>query len=138
MPGKGTQVEAKATRASRAVLTESGVNTGAPQPKAKPPKAKAKPLPAPTWKKIRLNLSPDEAAARVQIREFILRFAPVMTTVISKAHLEELALIGGSRRSDLDEDEMTSWVSEACTKSVILALLGLLADDAEGDTAKVL
>jgi hypothetical protein len=101
-------------------------------------KSKSKPLlPILKWNELRTNLSLSEAEARIQIREFALRFAPVMGTVIAKTHLEELEDIGGRGRDSGDEDEITPWVSEACVKSIVLGLLGLLANDEEGDLEKV-
>ncbi|KAJ7901779.1 hypothetical protein B0H14DRAFT_2668402 [Mycena olivaceomarginata] len=111
---------------------------------AKPDDAKAKraprpkpklngPLPILKWTKLRSNISVDDAEARFHIREFVLRF---FGKALPKAHLDELEHIGGNGRSRYDEDEMIPWVGEACLKSIILAFLGVLAEEETNATIK--
>ena len=75
------------------------------------------------------DLSLSEAEARFQIHEFVLWLAPVKGTVITKTHLEELEYICGKGMGYDNDDEISPWVSEACIKLIVLALLGLLAND---------
>lgn len=101
-----------------------------------PKKVKTKPLPTVKWTRLWAHLTPGQADERIQIREFILRFGPVMGNTIAKTHLEELAYIAGVR--DDDDEEMPSWVGETCVKSIVLGLLGLLTEeDGDDDATKV-
>ncbi|PBK91410.1 hypothetical protein ARMGADRAFT_994204 [Armillaria gallica] len=94
-------------------------------------KTKKKSMPNVAWTSLKSNLSAADAEARIFIREFVLRFAQSMGSAISKAHLEEMALIGGRGRAS-DDDELVEWVSEPAIKSILLWLLGLLSSK-EGD-----
>lgn len=129
LPGKGQQVEPPskpAKKISDAVSTEVKRKT-----------KQHKPLPIVKWTRLRTSLTIEGAQTRMQIREFVLRFAPIMSNTISKTHLEELANIGGPAKSDLDEEEIVPWVSENCTKSVIMGLLGLLDDGEDKEMGRV-
>ncbi|KAK0225847.1 hypothetical protein IW262DRAFT_715074 [Armillaria fumosa] len=94
-------------------------------------KTKKRVMPHVTWTSLKSNLSAADAEARIFIREFVLRFAQAMGSSISKAHLEEMALIGGKGRAS-DDDASVEWVSEPAVKSILLWLLGLLSSE-EGD-----
>ncbi|THU95371.1 hypothetical protein K435DRAFT_966477 [Dendrothele bispora CBS 962.96] len=114
-------------------------DTGQVRPVRKP---RAKPLPRLHWKKHPAGIPISEFEARVQIREFMMRFAPVMGANIAKSHLEELEYLNRAPFSD-DDDEHTDgmllpWVSEACLKSVILGLLGLLVEEEDSSAARVM
>ncbi|KAG6813387.1 hypothetical protein H0H92_011653 [Tricholoma furcatifolium] len=89
-------------------------------------------LPVVNWNEVSTNLSLRDAEARLQIREFVLRFASVMQPAIPRSQLTELDNLGFGSDND---DEMVPWVSEACVRSMILGLLGMLAT-LEGDTQK--
>ncbi|KAJ3570011.1 hypothetical protein NP233_g4683 [Leucocoprinus birnbaumii] len=101
-----------------------------------PRKPKSKPLPVVKWTSIPVKLSLEEAEARFHIREFVLRFADLFDPSLPKANLEELEEIGGGRHQGREEDdEMVSWVSEFCVKSIIVGLLNLLEKDLRGALA---
>ncbi|KAF8444543.1 zinc-finger domain of monoamine-oxidase A repressor R1-domain-containing protein [Boletus edulis BED1] len=113
----------------------------ATQPKAKPaPKAKVKApskpklLAKPVWTSVGTALSRTEAEERVNIREFALRFSPVLD--LSRSHLDELDEIKLSRTRNLEDDDedLIPWVSEACVKSLLLGLLNMI--DAKGNREK--
>ncbi|KAJ7593947.1 hypothetical protein C8J56DRAFT_820218 [Mycena floridula] len=109
----------------------------APKPKPERKRSpKLQTLPIVHWTRLRTSLTPDEVQDRMQIREFALRFTPVLN--ISKVHHEELSRITGNGKSDIDEDELTSWVSETCVKSLILGLLNVITEDEENDVSKEL
>ncbi|KAF5351686.1 hypothetical protein D9756_007699 [Leucocoprinus leucothites] len=104
-------------------------------PKA-PKKPKAKPLPIVKWSSVPVKLPLEDAEARFDIREFVLRFADLFEPSLPKASLEELDEIGGGRHQGREEDdEMVSWVSEFCVKSIILGLLSLLEKELHGALA---
>ncbi|KAG6831570.1 hypothetical protein H0H87_004789 [Tephrocybe sp. NHM501043] len=88
-------------------------------------------LPALKWTQVPTNLDLHEAESRFQIREFVLRFASVMEPPIPRNQLAELDDLGcGS-----NDEEIAPWVSEACVRSIILGLLGMLASS-KGETQK--
>jgi hypothetical protein len=92
------------------------------------------------WSHLPTSLTLSDAKDRILIREFVLRFSPLVD--ISKTNLVELECIAGVKQKALyddeddEDDEMVGWVSEACVKSVLLAVLGLL-DDGQNATSKV-
>jgi hypothetical protein len=102
-----------------------------------PRKPKARKAPVVRWSKLDTPLSLEETLARIEIREFVLRFAPIMSPSISKVCLEELANIAGAGRSDFEEDLLTGWVSEHCVKSLIVGLLSLLGEQEDDFISKV-
>ncbi|KAK7472636.1 hypothetical protein VKT23_000749 [Stygiomarasmius scandens] len=109
------------------------------QPVRKP---RAKALPRLSWKKHPVGIPLGDFETRVQIREFVMRFAPVMGVNIAKSHLEELECL---TQAPLSEDEIEAdhevllpWVSEGCVKSVILGLLGLLKEEEDSSAANVM
>ncbi|KAJ7647378.1 hypothetical protein FB45DRAFT_197648 [Roridomyces roridus] len=115
---------------------EQVASTSKEKPKRAPRPPKAKPtgaLPTLKWTKLRTNLPVEDAEARFHIREFVLRF---FAKALPKAHLDELEQISGNGRNRYDEDELVPWVSEACLKSVILAFLGVLAQEEANDKIK--
>lgn len=73
----------------------------------------------------------------MQIREFVVRFASVLQ--IAHSHLEELEELSGDNLGDIaawddDEhagDEIISWVSELCAKSIVQGLLDAIAGELE-------
>ncbi|KAF9447957.1 hypothetical protein P691DRAFT_760343 [Macrolepiota fuliginosa MF-IS2] len=102
-------------------------------------KPKAKPLPVVKWSSIPVRLSLEDAEARFNIREFVLRFADLFEPTLPRANLEELEEIGGGRHQGRDEDEeMASWVSEFCVKSIIVGLLNLIAKELQGSLASAI
>ncbi|KAJ7783082.1 hypothetical protein B0H16DRAFT_1495253 [Mycena metata] len=113
-----------------AAKTDEAKAKRAPRQKAK---AYVGPLPTLKWTKLRTNLSVEDAEARFHIREFVLRF---FSKALPKAHLDELEHIGGNGRNRYDEEEIVPWVSEACLKSILLAFLGVLAEEETNDTIK--
>jgi hypothetical protein len=137
IPKRGVQIVPLDRKKPKTASGTSAVNPDTKVKSAITKNPKPKPLPTIIWTSLRANLSLREAEARFQIREFVLRFAPVMDTSIAKTHLEELDYIDGRGRGRDEDEEMTSWVSEACTKSIIVALLVLLANDESGTIEKV-
>ncbi|EKM74655.1 hypothetical protein AGABI1DRAFT_80849 [Agaricus bisporus var. burnettii JB137-S8] len=98
-----------------------------------PRKPKVKPLPIVEWTPVPVRLPLYEAEARFHIREFVLRFADLFEPSLPRTNLEELEEIGGGRHQGRDEhDDMVSWVSEFCVKSIIVGLLNLLAKELQG------
>ncbi|KAK0504839.1 hypothetical protein EDD18DRAFT_1126676 [Armillaria luteobubalina] len=122
---------------SKIANTLSSVNNNSKEPTsnkihtASVKKTKKRVMPNVTWTSLKSNLGAADAEARIFIREFVLRFAQAMGSAISKAHLEEMALIGGKGRAS-DDDALVEWVSEPAVKSILLWLLGLLSYE-EGD-----
>ncbi|KAF5370795.1 hypothetical protein D9758_001868 [Tetrapyrgos nigripes] len=117
----------------------ASLHGGSVQPQAAP-KPRVKPLPRIDWAKHPIAIPLDEFETRVQIREFVTRFAPVMGTNIAKSHLEELEYL---TRGPVPDEEgsgrhLLPWVSEGCLKSVVLGLLGLLADEEDSSAARVM
>ncbi|KXN90851.1 hypothetical protein AN958_03505 [Leucoagaricus sp. SymC.cos] len=99
-------------------------------------KSKTKPLPIVKWTSVPVRISLEDAEARFNIREFVLRFADLFEPSLPRANLEELEEIGGGRHQGRDEDgEMASWVSEFCVKSIIVGLLNLLEKELRGALA---
>ena len=99
----------------------------------------SKPLPLPTWKSLHIELSLASAEARIQIREFVIRFVSLMRG-ISNNHVEELGIIVGKNRDKGDSDEdgvEEEWVSEVCVKAVLLGLLELIASGEGQEHGKV-
>ncbi|KAG5647052.1 hypothetical protein DXG03_001422 [Asterophora parasitica] len=103
-----------------------------------PKKLKQQQLPQPLrtlkWSPVPTALDREGAEIRFQIREFVLRFAGIMEPAIPKAQLAELDDVGCG---DEDEDEMVPWVSEACARSMILGLLGMLAQGSSKNKVRV-
>ncbi|KAJ7188324.1 hypothetical protein C8R46DRAFT_17418 [Mycena filopes] len=131
---------ANSTNAPTEKQPKSAADDGAKadEPRAKrAPRQKAKvyvgPLPTLKWAKLRTNLSVEDAEARFHIREFVLRF---FSKALPKAHCDELEHIGGNGRNRYDEDEIIPWVSEACLKSILLAFMGVLAEEETNGTIK--
>ncbi|KAJ3999623.1 hypothetical protein F5050DRAFT_1736731 [Lentinula boryana] len=92
-----------------------------------------------TWLPVPTQLKLKDAEDRIFIREFVLRFSDMQGMSITKAQLEELELIGGTHDSADDgdeEDACVDWVSEACVKSLVLSLIGILV--AEEDSSATL
>ncbi|RXW22998.1 hypothetical protein EST38_g2871 [Candolleomyces aberdarensis] len=102
--------------------------TASAQPKKRARKSKPKILPPVKWTRIAPVLSQSEVEERMNIREFVLRFNDLSDCGLSKPHLEELEQINGKYNGQEGHDP-TSWVSDACAKSVILMLLGILSTD---------
>ncbi|KAF9010643.1 hypothetical protein BDQ17DRAFT_1322452 [Cyathus striatus] len=98
------------------------------QPASSKSKSKPKPLPLIHWTSLYSSLTQEEAEDRFLIREFLLRFAPIMDPPPTKAALEELENVAGRKKNRDEDREMEDWVSEMCAKCVIMGLLGLVAD----------
>ncbi|KAI0043666.1 hypothetical protein FA95DRAFT_1597841 [Auriscalpium vulgare] len=145
LPGKGKQVpdapkkpRAPAVKASKPAKPAASTAVD-PQPKVKRPYVrKPKPVPQPTWNPVPVPTSfdADLATPRIAIREFLIRFWPLLD--ISRTHLEELEEVGGRRAFDEDDVDLDAgedigvemgWVSETCVKAMLSALLGLIAED---------
>jgi len=95
-------------------------------------------LPVLKWRRVPINLTPEEAYERIFIREFLFRFGDVLDPPVAKANLEELELLGGRLRKYDDEDDLTSsWATDSCLKALLVGLLGLLARDSEGNVGQV-
>ncbi|KAK0461333.1 uncharacterized protein EV420DRAFT_1267235 [Desarmillaria tabescens] len=92
-------------------------------------KPKKKAMPSVAWTSIQSKLGVADAEARIFIRELVLRFAQSTGSAISKAHLEEMAHIGGRGRAS-DDDELVEWISEPAVKSILLWSLGILSSEA--------
>ncbi|GLB37681.1 hypothetical protein LshimejAT787_0407320 [Lyophyllum shimeji] len=97
---------------------------------------KKQPLPTLKWTAVPTMLDTEDAKARFQIREFVLRFASVMEPTVPKTQFAELEDVGCHARGQSDDAEMAPWVSEACVRSIILGLLGMLADKDGGSIEK--
>jgi hypothetical protein len=94
------------------------------KPRSMKKKKSAQELPKVKWTAVPTFISRQDAEARIQVREFLLRFSNVVK--ISRAFLEELERIGGSDDSlEQDEDNLVDWVSEACVKAIVIGLLEL-------------
>ena len=143
MPGKGTHQcppLPKPKKAEQGKINASVKAKGIPR---RPPMAKTKPLPVLHWSKVPLDgqLPLSEAESRIQIREFVLRFACIMDSKsVSRKTLEELEEISGKGGcgkgwdgDNEDDDRVTGWVSEACVKGAIMGLLGLIQDENDKD-----
>ncbi|RDB25135.1 hypothetical protein Hypma_007645 [Hypsizygus marmoreus] len=91
-----------------------------------------KQLPLLAWTPVPTYLDLKDAEARFQIREFILRFGSIMEPKIPKSQLAELDDVGCGSRTQLDDEELAGWVSEACVRSIVLGVLGFLADKSHG------
>ncbi|KAF8629220.1 hypothetical protein AX17_005803 [Amanita inopinata Kibby_2008] len=124
LPDKLCQVEKK-------VKTISMCNGPRPSKCPKP----SPPAPLPKWMRLHSILRLPEAEERIHIREFMLRFAKIMEPALNKSCLEELELIGGGFRGREVFDDMASWVSESCIKSMILGLLSLIVDEYDDSKA---
>ncbi|KAJ2916808.1 hypothetical protein MD484_g3609, partial [Candolleomyces efflorescens] len=98
------------------------------QPKKRVRKSKPKVLPPVKWTRIAQALSQAEVEERMNIREFVLRFNDLSESGLLKNHLEELEQINGKYNGQEGHDP-TSWVSDACAKSIIMMLLGILSTD---------
>ncbi|TDL24250.1 hypothetical protein BD410DRAFT_786359 [Rickenella mellea] len=113
LPGKGQQVvPTKKEKVPKEPKASSSKDTT--EPKVRKPRKKVQ-VPEPTWVEVPTDLDRAETEDRFMLREFVLRFSPIMD--ISAKHLE-----------DLDEFDT---MSDACAKALLMNLLGLIAADAE-------
>lgn len=122
----------KLTKSSKAEVVD------APKPRVKKAKPVAvKPVPKPVWSRVPTDLTLDDAEIRLHIREFILRFSEALQ--LAQGHLDELEEISGDNLGeaggwDVETDsdqEIVSWVSDACAKSIIQSLLVAIARAAD-------
>lgn len=152
LPGKGQQISpAERKPKGRKPAEASTSSSSKPRGKAKDPvaadastkpkpKPKPKTLPTLKWSKIPMDgaLPLAETVSRIQIREFVLRFACIMDSrSISRKMLEELEEVGGKGRGwggddDDEEEDVVGWVSEPCVKGVVIGLLAMLHSDEKG------
>jgi len=162
LPGKGQQIVPAEKKPrprkepAQASTSTSSSNSRKQTVKAKPtvaveattkpkPKPGPKTLPTLKWSKIPMDgaLPLAEAERRIQIREFVLRFACIMDSrSISRKTLEELEELSGEssrgkgRGWDSDgndeETDVVGWVSEVCVKGVVIGLLVLIHSDENG------
>jgi hypothetical protein len=86
---------------------------------------------------------------RLLIREFVVRFMDLLD--IPAGRIDELENIAGdeineeSQADDDDDDDddnsgekvSVSWVSEVCVRDVVSGILGLLAEETQGEISKV-
>ena len=97
-----------------------------------------KPLPEPLWTALSTTLTFDGALERINIREFLLRFAHLCD--IAKTHLEELEELAtanpyltvsddASDDSNADQTDLVGWVSENALKAILVGLLTVLSKD---------
>lgn len=99
-----------------------------------------RPIPILKWTSLPVHegFSQEAAAARIHIREFVLRFFELFD--LSKARLSELDIIGGNAVAvdeDADEDCITSsWVSEVCLREILVGLLVTIGEDAKAPEKK--
>jgi len=114
----------------RATIGSAASMQGSPQNKTL-----RKAIPVLKWVEIPVKFDRKEAEARFGIREFMMRFACIMEPSIAKTHLMELEDISGECPED--DEEMAGWVSEACVRSIILGVLGLLAKQNDESLAQV-
>ena len=94
---------------------------------AKPKVPKPKIAPRLRWDPLETSISPSDAEDRIFIREFVARFGP--DSGFAKTHVDELSLVGGSRRTA--DGELPSWISEPCLKAILTWILEVLVDDNE-------
>ncbi|CAE6430293.1 unnamed protein product [Rhizoctonia solani] len=83
------------------------------------PIEKAITLPQPKWIPIPTDISYDETMHRMQLREFLARFQPLMK--LSQIHLDTLSRMSAPMRR---------YIPKATLKAVLLALVDLLSADA--------
>lgn len=123
MPGKGNQVKTKpATK-------DKGTNNLHSERRSASKHSSMTKIVAPIWKRLHIPLDLCATEDRIYIREFMLRFGKVVVPAISGNHLRELESVGGIPRGRDDPEDMPSWVSESCVKSMILGLLGFLVTE---------
>ncbi|KAI0630129.1 hypothetical protein C8Q77DRAFT_243894 [Trametes polyzona] len=128
---------AKKSRPSEQVGAAEKLKPRAGRPKLQPvPKV----TPPPVWNRLPTPLSYDCAVQRLNLREYLLRFAHL--TDIARTHLEELEEIGstifGSTDSDDEEvdgaSRLVGWIPEASLKAIIIGLLSLVSKDPESES----
>ncbi|KAI0369689.1 hypothetical protein BV20DRAFT_1020417 [Pilatotrama ljubarskyi] len=105
------------------------------------PKHEPAPRVAPqlAWSRLPTRLSYNGALQRLNIREFLLRFAHL--TDIARGHLEELEELGSSKfgnaSSDDDEEsdgpELIGWISELALRAILVGLLTLISKDTNSE-----
>ncbi|KAH9859078.1 hypothetical protein C2E23DRAFT_716870 [Lenzites betulinus] len=115
-----------------------GAATNQPKRRVSRPKAEAapKPVPKPVWTRLSSALSHDGALQRLNIREYLLRFAHL--TDIARGHLEEFEELGSTTLRSSDSDHrghvdgslLVGWVPEPSLKATLIGLLTLLSKDA--------
>ncbi|KAF4620528.1 hypothetical protein D9613_000295 [Agrocybe pediades] len=132
-PAKEPSNESKISKKSKVEI----VLTSRPKEKEEVKKI-SRPLPKLKWDSVPVALTQEQVDERILIREFLLRFSELLDPPIAKMNLEELEFIGGKSRRNEDEDDANIWVSEACVKSILTGLLGLLAKDQPMDVAKTI
>ena len=102
------------------------------------PAAPPKPIPKPVWTVLPTPLPHDEAIRRMNIREFLLRFAHLAD--IARTHLEELEELASANpytdTLDTDDEEydgprLVGWISEPALRAILIGLMSLLAKDAD-------
>lgn len=100
-----------------------------------------RPLPVLKWKSLPISNTFDEqtAAARINIREFVLRFFELFD--LTKPRLRELDDIVG-KAITVDEEAVegcitSSWVGEVCLREIVAGLLATIGEEATGPEKKV-
>ncbi|OCB90427.1 hypothetical protein A7U60_g2348 [Sanghuangporus baumii] len=101
--------------------TKEAQNSEVDLSKPRAPRVK-KPIRHPRWTELSIRLSREQAEDRFYLREFILRFSPLLK--IGVTYLEELDLF----------DKFSC----QCARAVLNALLDLLAADADSEDAKLI
>ncbi|GBE81141.1 hypothetical protein SCP_0308670 [Sparassis crispa] len=137
---RATKINAASSSSGKEKNTQLGKSRVKPlaqevkrKPRTTKPKAPMarKPVPKPTWTRVSTTLTLTAAEMRMDIREFFLRFFPILD--IAKGHLEDLEVISTSLGppvtpvNDAEEEELVGWVSEPCAKALILSLLAAIS-----------
>ncbi|RPD54734.1 hypothetical protein L226DRAFT_560379 [Lentinus tigrinus ALCF2SS1-7] len=98
--------------------------------------APPKPMPKPVWTALSTPLTYNDALTRMNIREFLLRFAHLAD--VSRTHLEELEELATNdpyttttNEDDEDESPLVGWVSEPALKAILIGLVSIFSRDAD-------
>ncbi|KAI0705095.1 hypothetical protein C8T65DRAFT_577776 [Cerioporus squamosus] len=109
------------------------------------PAAPPKLMPRPVWTALPTPLTFDDALKRMNVREFLLRFAHLAE--IARTHLEELEELATddpyTAAANDDEDEsddssLVGWISEPALRAILVGLVSIFsknADESDEDTS---
>ena len=121
------------------------VTASKPKPRVvkEKPVAPPKSIPKPVWTILPTPLTFDDALERMNIREFLLRFAHLAD--IARSHLEELEELATddpyttmTAEDDDDESPLVGWISEPALKAILAGLVAIFsknADENDEDTS---
>ncbi|RDX39477.1 hypothetical protein OH76DRAFT_1491109, partial [Lentinus brumalis] len=101
------------------------------------PAAPPKPIPKPVWTALPTPLTFDDAFGRMNIREFLLRFAHLAE--IARAHLEELEELAtddpyttaANEENESEDSPLVGWISEPALRAVLVGLVSIFSKDAD-------